>query len=76
MEVTWVYENSQKSSPYELCTSLGVCFTLIIILHVKKIEEPGAIIMPVILAIWEADIGRIVIQGQPWQVVSKTPFPK
>jgi hypothetical protein len=28
---------------------------------------------PVILAIWEAEIGRIMVQGQPRQIVPKTP---
>jgi hypothetical protein len=29
-------------------------------------------VTPVILAIWEAEIGRLVVQGQPRQVVCKT----
>jgi hypothetical protein len=28
--------------------------------------------MPVILAIQEAEIRRIIVQNQPWQIVSKT----
>jgi hypothetical protein len=28
--------------------------------------------MPIILAIWEAEIQRIVVQGQPGQIVHKT----
>jgi hypothetical protein len=28
---------------------------------------------PVIPAIWEAEIGRIEAQGQPWQTVPETP---
>jgi hypothetical protein len=28
----------------------------------------------VILALWEAEIGRLVIQGQPGQIVLETPF--
>jgi hypothetical protein len=32
--------------------------------------------MPVIQETWEADIERIVVQGQPRQVVQEIPFPK
>jgi hypothetical protein len=32
--------------------------------------------MPVNLVIWEAEIGRITIEGQTEQVVAKTPSPK
>jgi hypothetical protein len=28
---------------------------------------------PVILATWEVEILRIVVQGQPWQIVLETP---
>jgi hypothetical protein len=31
---------------------------------------------PVILATWKAEIGRVKIQGQPGQIVLKTPSPK
>jgi hypothetical protein len=30
---------------------------------------------PVILASWEAEIGRMAVQGQPRQIVHKTPSP-
>jgi hypothetical protein len=32
--------------------------------------------MPIILATWEADIGRIEVQDQPRQIVLKTPISK
>jgi hypothetical protein len=32
--------------------------------------------MPVILAAWEAEIGRIEVPGQPGEIVCKTPSPK
>jgi hypothetical protein len=31
---------------------------------------------PVILATWKAEIGRIVVRGQPRQIVQETPSPK
>jgi hypothetical protein len=31
---------------------------------------------PVILAIWEGEIERIMVQGQPRQIIHKTPSPK
>jgi hypothetical protein len=33
-------------------------------------------LMPIILAIREAGIGRITVQGQPRQIIHKTPSPK
>jgi hypothetical protein len=30
----------------------------------------------VILATWEAEIGRIMVQGQSWQIVLQTPISK
>jgi hypothetical protein len=32
--------------------------------------------MPVISAIWEAEIGRMAVGGQPRKIVHKTPSPK
>jgi hypothetical protein len=32
--------------------------------------------MPVILTTWEAEIRRIVVQGQPGQIVPEATFPK
>jgi hypothetical protein len=28
--------------------------------------------MPIILAIWEAEVRRIVVYGQPWRIVHET----
>jgi hypothetical protein len=33
-------------------------------------------LMPVILALWEAEIGRIMVQGQTGQIVHETLSPK
>jgi hypothetical protein len=33
-------------------------------------------LMPIILTTWEAKIGRIMVQGQPRQIVHKIPSPK
>jgi hypothetical protein len=32
--------------------------------------------MPIILAIWEAEVRQTTDQDQPGQIVQKTPFPK
>jgi hypothetical protein len=32
--------------------------------------------MPAILAIWEAEMRRIPVQDQAWEIVSQTPFSK
>jgi hypothetical protein len=32
--------------------------------------------MPIILTTWEAEIGRITVQGQSGQIVPENPFPK
>jgi hypothetical protein len=40
----------------------------------KKVRlSQAAWFTPVILATWEAEIGRIMVQGQPGQIVPKTP---
>jgi hypothetical protein len=42
----------------------------------KKKEARHWWLTSVILGIWEAEIGRITVLGQPGQIVYKTPFPK
>jgi hypothetical protein len=42
----------------------------------KKSVKPGAWLTPVIPATWEAEIRRITVQGQPKQIVLKTPISK
>jgi hypothetical protein len=45
----------------------------------KEIRDPLGLaqwLMPVILATWEADIWKIIVQSQSEQVVHKTPSPK
>jgi hypothetical protein len=31
---------------------------------------------PIILTTWEAEVGEVEIQDQPWQIVHETPSPK
>jgi hypothetical protein len=33
-------------------------------------------LIPIVLVTWEVEIGRIIFQGQPGQIVHKTPSPK
>jgi hypothetical protein len=40
----------------------------------KRCQVP--VVMPVILTTWEAEIRRIVVQGQPGQIVPEATFPK
>jgi hypothetical protein len=42
----------------------------------KKLASWAWYLTPVILATWEAEIGRITVQGQPGQIVLKTPSQK
>jgi hypothetical protein len=42
--------------------------------HLPK--KLGMWLTPIILTNWEAEIGRIMVQGQPGQIVLKTPSPK
>jgi hypothetical protein len=42
----------------------------------KKITAGCQWFTPVTLATWEAEIGRIMVQGQPGKIVCKTPSPK
>jgi hypothetical protein len=45
-------------------------------LTIEKRGARGQWLTPVTLATWEAEIRRIVVQGQPGQIVLKTPSPK
>jgi hypothetical protein len=36
----------------------------------------GPLLTPVILATWEAEIGRIAFRGQPKKIVDETPISK
>jgi hypothetical protein len=42
----------------------------------KEKLEAGQWLMPAILVTWKAEIRRITVQGQPGQIVPKTPSPK
>jgi hypothetical protein len=44
-------------------------------IQLKKNPQSGRL-MPVILAARETEIGRIMVQGQPRQILAKTPSPK
>jgi hypothetical protein len=45
-------------------------------LAIKKSKDDGhQRLMPVIPAIWEAEIGRIMVLSQPGQMVLEIPFP-
>jgi hypothetical protein len=49
----------------------------VLLLHVKKLDKARCqSFTSVILATWEAKIGRIVVEGQPSQIIYKTPSPK
>jgi hypothetical protein len=43
---------------------------------IKRNEAGLWCLIPVILATWEAKIRRIMVQGQPWQIVQEIPTPK
>jgi hypothetical protein len=42
----------------------------------KKHFSPDTGGLPVILPTWRAEIRRIKVQGQPWQIVCEIPSPK
>jgi hypothetical protein len=48
----------------------------ILFIVLKNMKDQAQWLMPVILPTWEADIGRIMVQGQPGKIVQETPSPK
>jgi hypothetical protein len=51
--------------------------TVSVIQHHKNDEQAGCQwLMPIILTTWEAQIGRMMVPGQPWQIVYGTSIPK
>jgi hypothetical protein len=48
----------------------------VIILSLTKERQGHWWLLPIILATWEAETGKITVQGQPRQIVLETPISK
>jgi hypothetical protein len=45
------------------------------VFKIYRQSQASVILMPIFIATWEAEIGRITFPGQTGQIVCQTPFP-
>jgi hypothetical protein len=55
---------------------VGYRYLIDILYEVQEVSFNSELMMPVILATWEATIRRTTVQDQPVQIVWETPSPK